>query len=226
MKAIKRILVMSWVVLIFGCKSVQPAVTINPKEAIKGYTQTTSQSQVKKTLSLVKIIKSVFETEEEYVAKRAWIPTQLALSTKGTVSIAFGKSKDGVSSNQRVHPDLVAALSKMIGLANKNLSQYNKIRTIYVSSTTNGKHARESNHYIATAIDISRINGVKMRFLGVNSQVKQMQLALTKLSNVRENFGPYLKVKTLKDGITSSVWVKGHYDHIHFSVQSPLNGEL
>lgn len=133
-------------------------------------------------------------------------------TSSGTVRVSYGKTNDGVNSNRLINPAAVRAL----GIVVEEASQESNIFSIHISSTTNGAHSATSNHYVengATAIDISRVNGIKMLVSGANAQVMALQNAIENLPNVNENFGPYMKKKR---GV--NVQVAGHKDHIHFSV--------
>ena len=105
--------------------------------------------------------------------------------------------------------------------ANSNLSNSEKINSIYIKATTNGNHSSNSNHSKGTAVDISRINGIMILNLATNSQVVALQNAFDEYQNIRENFGPYFKHKTFPNGsVNLNYPVIGHNDHIHISVQS------
>ncbi|TDL99366.1 MAG: hypothetical protein C4K58_05460 [Flavobacteriaceae bacterium] len=176
-------------------------------------------------LAVFSSCKSTHKSGNIRVEKPQWIPTSYQIENQ-RVELIFGNTKDGVNSRQMVQPDLIKALEIVLVKTNAKLPAKDKIKSLYISSTTNGVHADKSNHYIGTAIDISRINGVKLEVLGANNQVTMLQNAMEDLKNVRENYGPALKIKTLKNGTKKAVSVSGHQDHIHFAVQSPLNGDL
>jgi hypothetical protein len=88
---------------------------------------------------------------------------------------------------------------------------------IFVSSARrNGSGT--SRHNSGKAVDISRINGVRMDpGFDNDAQVKAIVTAIQKkfesFQQKRENFGPAMK---LKEG--QPFQVSGHRDHIHFSV--------
>ena len=178
------------------------------------------------------------------------------------VNLVFGTTNDGKSANQKVSLRLKEGLTNVISLANKYLSEVHLpvIESIYIMSTTNGKHGENSNHYLGDAIDISRINDVhliqtkkslalltifekdlksihtkksKMKQLSLGGvlfemdllvlfeRVKCLQRAIQNLANRRENFGPILKTKYYKETNNINLFhsIKGHEDHIHFSVR-------
>jgi hypothetical protein len=137
------------------------------------------------------------------------IPKKIILNNNKVVNVIFYKTKDGVSSDQEVSPRVVEALKFALNKANETI----EITSIGISATTNGQHAPTSNHSRGLAVDISRINGVRIIELGNNNLVKQLQISLDLYSNIRENFGPHFKHKF------RNVWsVGGHQDHIHYSV--------
>lgn len=90
---------------------------------------------------------------------------------------------------------------------------------IYISSA-NDQHQLPSRHVQGNgkAIDISRINNMKMSLLypfdpTVKAIVNAMQSKFETYIHKRENFGPSFKKK-----LGNNHPVPGHGDHIHFSV--------
>jgi hypothetical protein len=158
-----------------------------------------------------------------YSGEKRLIPELLSLGNGENVVVEFGITEsDRKSANQEVAELLIEGLKSALKKANSNLGSHEKILKIYVAATTNGGHGTTSNHYNGTAIDISRINGAKMTLTGVTNQITQLQIAMDDFPNVRENFGPSFKHKF---SIESNNWnynhpVKGHADHIHFSVRN------
>ncbi len=157
-----------------------------------------------------------------YSGLKQAIPSVLTLSNGSRISVNFGTTRsDNKSANQHVSPVLIDALKFALENANNNLSSSNKITSIYVSATTNGKHSATSNHPSGLAIDISRINGKKMALTGVTNQIKELQKAFDSFQYIRENFGPFFKHKY---DLNTGRWnlnhsVGGHKDHIHISVR-------
>jgi len=157
-----------------------------------------------------------------YTGLKQFISNPLILSDGNTINLTFGTTiSDGISANKEVSIDLINGLKYAIQNANNNLSSNNKITSIYISATTNGKHSSTSNHTNGTAIDISRINGKKMAITGLTNQIKELQKAFDNFQYIRENFGPYFKHKYY---IGSGVWnynhsIGGHKDHIHIAVR-------
>ena len=83
----------------------------------------------------------------------------------GQVDITFGTTQsDQINANQPIHPLMLDGLTSILEETNKHLVNMGSppIASIHLSATTNGKHSPNSNHYTGLAVDISRINGVKM----------------------------------------------------------------
>lgn len=98
-----------------------------------------------------------------------------------------------------------------------NIAAGHQLDSIFVSSARR-QNPNTSRHNTGRAVDISRINGVRM--LGgfdTNAHVKAIVTAIQQrfesFSERRENFGPALKKK-----LGQPFQVSGHKDHIHFSV--------
>jgi hypothetical protein len=157
-----------------------------------------------------------------YSGPKQLIPKSIILNDGSTLTITFGTTQsDNKNSNNEVAVDLVNSIKFAINLANSKLENSNKITSIYIAATTNGTHSSTSNHTRGTAVDISRINGIKMINLGNNIQVKALQDAFDNYPSIRENFGPSFKHKTFPNGSVNLNWpIGGHQDHIHVSVQS------
>ena len=88
---------------------------------------------------------------------------------------------------------------------------------IFISSARR-QASNTSRHNIGKAVDISRINGIKMvTGFGSDAQVtaivRAIQQKFESFPAKRENFGPSVK---LKEGAPFTV--SGHKDHIHLSV--------
>lgn len=115
-----------------------------------------------------------YETEE-MEENAAFLPIPIVLSSLDTVQIKFGiTNSDQQHANQRVSPVLIEGIKHAIELANSNLLDTDKIKSIYVMATTNGKHGAYSNHYHGGAADISRINDEKMILSGITYQIIQL----------------------------------------------------
>lgn len=116
--------------------------------------------------------------------------------------------------NKNVQELVIDALRHCI---KPNIAQGHQLDSIFVSSARR-QNPNNSRHNIGRAVDISRINGVRM--LGgfnTNSHVKAIVTAIQKtfesFSERRENFGPALKKK-----LGQPFQIDGHKDHIHLSV--------
>lgn len=158
-----------------------------------------------------------------YLGTKQLIPNPLILSSGDEISITFSTTKDdNVNSNQQVATDLVDAMRFVLEEANSNLALAEQIISIHISATTNGHDKYPtSNHLKASAVDISRINGVKMINSGLTNQIMELQKAFDNFTYIRENFGPYFKHKYVRN---TNTWnynhpVSGHKDHIHIAVR-------
>ena len=157
-----------------------------------------------------------------YTGTKQLIPNPLTLSNGDQVSLQFGTTKsDNKNANQEVSIDLIAGIKDAIEQANFKLSASEKITSIYIMATTNGKHSPTSNHSNGTAIDISRINGVKMSLSGVTNQITELQKGFDGFIWIRENFGPAFKHKYYN---SNGTWdlnynIGGHKYHIHVSIR-------
>jgi hypothetical protein len=88
---------------------------------------------------------------------------------------------------------------------------------IYISSAFDS-HKMPSRHMQHKAVDISRVNGMKIVFgypLGgsIKAIVDAIQTSFEGYLHRRENFGPHAKKK-----LGQNWTVPGHNDHIHLSV--------
>lgn len=136
----------------------------------------------------------------------AVIPNQI-----NNVQIQFG-----LNVHNSVDSNLLGFLLQII---RPNIVDGPTLSSIYISSLKD-QHNLPSRHMqgAGKAVDISRINGMKMstHYPG-DPVVKQitgaLQLAFENWEGRRENFGPLLKRKHGKN-----YPVNGHADHIHFSV--------
>ena len=123
--------------------------------------------------------------------------------------------------NRNVHPDIIDGLKHCI---KKDVASDYTLNKILISSAFDGAdhpstpHRYPSRHIQLKAVDISRINGIKMsegynRNDVVTKIVDAIQDRFETFVGRRENFGPHIKHKSGK-----YYWVKGHQDHIHLSV--------
>ncbi|RMH10452.1 MAG: hypothetical protein D6698_17630 [Gammaproteobacteria bacterium] len=125
------------------------------------------------------------------------------------VTIEFGPEV-----NRDVHPHVLVMLNHVV---RQKISPGQILKRIYISSA-NDQHQMPSRHAQAKAVDISRINGMKISVYYPSSPVVKeivdsLQKAFEKSPYHRENFGPAMKQK-----LGHPHHVPGHADHIHFSV--------
>ena len=165
---------------------------------------------------------STNDTDYKMTGIKLFLPLRVILPTRDTVRIDYGTTtSDQLKANQEVSVVLVDGIKQVLASANKNLTQQDKIKSIHIMATTNGKHGTHSNHYHGAAVDINRINNKRMVLTGLTLQITQLQKAMDNYDYVRENFGPAMKHKfTLENKSWDFDYkVGGHTDHIHFSVR-------
>lgn len=145
--------------------------------------------------------------------------------------VKFQNSRDGATSDNPVADILITTIQEAIENANNTLVNRNSpiIRSITISSTTNGKHKGcKSNHYGGTAIDINKINGIKISSRNLdNSIVQELQLMLKEGQYTRENYGPFIVEKyfaqgdkrIIEDKSNKTSLVRSHKGHIHLAVR-------
>ena len=105
----------------------------------------------------------------------------------------------------------------------RDISQAAGLTSINISATTNGKHARHSNHYNGTAADINKINGRHVRDSGKDpalaAAVRSLQSAANNPKNgvAHENYGP---AGLFKEGkrITNQKLQLQHENHVHITI--------
>lgn len=157
-----------------------------------------------------------------FIGQKQRIPNPLILDSGSEIEVTFiTYTNDDLSSDQEVAELLIDGLKFALEDANTHLSDSEKISSINIYATTNGNHTGP-NHYNGTAIDINRINGVRMAQSGVTNQIIELQKAFDNFQYIRENFGPHFNHKYY---ISSNTWnynypVGGHNDHIHISVRN------
>ncbi len=170
---------------------------------------------------------SVDTPDDDYVYQGSTqlIPNPLVLSNGDNITVTFETyTEDNLSSNQQVATDLIDGIKFAIELANSNLSSADKITSINIYATTNGKHKALSNHYKGTAVDINRINGNRMTQTGLTNQIIELQEAFDNFIYIRENFGPHFKHKFSVEDPIGNQWdynysVSDHTSHIHIAVR-------
>jgi len=117
--------------------------------------------------------------------------------------------------NRMVKYRVMEALYNVI---DRHISPQHEIDEIYISSA-NDSHNMPSRHSQGKAVDISRLNGEKMsehtQDMHFQAGVAILQKRFEEYRYRRENFGPQMKLK-LGEDYTSKI--RGHHDHIHWSV--------
>lgn len=137
------------------------------------------------------------------------IPTGIKLNNGEWVAISFGWTSDNSYADKPVSQSLVNALIHALNQSN----ELERIQSVHISATSNGKHSPTSNHYKNIAFDISRINGNSIYSLRNSDMVKNFQNGFDDYHDIRENYGPYFQHK-----LGENNYVGGHLDHIHVSV--------
>ena len=98
-----------------------------------------------------------------------------------------------------------------------NVAPGHMLARVFISSARR-QNPNNSRHNTGQAVDISRINGVRMS-TGFNNDpqvtaiVRALQEEFESFPQRRENFGPHFKKK-----LGQPFQVSGHQDHIHYSV--------
>jgi hypothetical protein len=100
-----------------------------------------------------------------------------------------------------------------------------------INSTTGGKHDPKGRHYTAKAVDINRVNGLRVgrgpsrnRDPNAVAAYTSLQAAFARQPNIRENFGPLTQARTTQFGLppahvpSRKVW-EAHQNHVHASGQ-------
>lgn len=128
--------------------------------------------------------------------------------------------------NNDVTPRMVAALSAVI---RPDIAEGRVLHTIYVSSARR-KQPTASNHPYGRAVDVSRINGLRVdpgytNDPTVRAIVKAIQLAFESAPHRRENYGPSVLrksgalIKTTNPAAYKRLEPM-HRNHIHLSVDA------
>ncbi len=128
--------------------------------------------------------------------------------------------------NNDVTPKMVAALRAVISTG---IAPGHVLHTIYVSSARR-KQPTASNHPYGRAVDVSRINGIRIdpgftNDASVRAIVMAIQTAFESAPNRRENYGPAFLKKSgaLLKTTNPSAYARlepMHRNHIHMSVNT------
>lgn len=118
--------------------------------------------------------------------------------------------------NREVDPRVIEGLRRII---RADIAEGHALNEIFISSA-NDQHQLPSRHVQGDgkAVDISRINGMKMSMYYASSKsvkaiVDAIQTAFEGYPHRRENFGPFFRKK-----LGAAASIDGHRDHIHLSV--------
>ncbi len=154
---------------------------------------------------------------DAYTGPRERIPNCIELADGSHVTVNFGTTNDGINADQPIATCLIAALISALQCTH---DEGFNIESIYINSTTNGDHEKATNHHYGLAIDLSRINGVKMVLMNAQQlqTVAALQNCLETFDGIRENFGP-----TFKHKFGQNYNVTDHKNHVHFSINSDTN---
>jgi hypothetical protein len=121
---------------------------------------------------------------------------------------------DNPSPDQAVHPNLAKAVEEVAAETGLDLN---------INSNTEGTHSStKSRHYQGKAVDINKINGLRVDHPGNIENVKKLQEAMDKHKGMRECYGPHLQEQNRPESSGRKKTPKmadGHKGHIHFSVQ-------
>ncbi|MFS4456344.1 hypothetical protein [Maribacter sp. 2304DJ31-5] len=117
-----------------------------------------------------------YRTSEEIALRELdYFTLPIKLKSGDSVIVNFGRTKDFVTSYQKVINLVITSLTEVLNNANENLlnDSIPPIKQIYISASSNGKHSKYSNHYKKEAIDISRINGQMIAYHQFSYKVKE-----------------------------------------------------
>ncbi|MEM6736679.1 MAG: hypothetical protein AAF620_11480 [Bacteroidota bacterium] len=115
-------------------------------------------------------------TLDEYTKRKlVYFSLPIRLKSGDSIIVDFGRTRDFISSYQKVTNLVVTSLSEVLDEANRELLKNSipPIKRIYISASSNGKHSKNSNHYRKEAIDISRINGQMIAYHHFSYKIKE-----------------------------------------------------
>ena len=166
-------------------------------------------------------VKGVGETKATNKATKA----QKAPTVGGNRQISSDVDGDGVADISFVNDDPNGA-STDLAVRNELATMVEDVvrdtgLDININSTVRGP-CTNSAHCFANAVDINRINGMRVDNPANLSNVTKLQNAFQNHANIRENYGPAFNLKTVGPGqvqnrASSSFIVNLHKDHIHAS---------
>ena len=98
------------------------------------------------------------------------------------------------------------------------------VKSVNINSTTGGHAGTASRHNSGKAVDINRVNGLRVDSAAGAALANSIQGVAAQQLNVRENFGPAYTVKTVEPGsqpitINNAALTRSHQNHVHLSGQ-------
>ena len=152
-------------------------------------------------------ISEVSESEKQfYMDGGQFIPSTFYTDDGSKVNVSFlYNSETGGDGDKQLNPEMVSALIQAVNIVNNG--NY-KIKKIDISTTTTGKHSKNSSHYIcngARAVDIDIINNTSLRKTSSHSLATKLQCAFDQLGVT--NYGP------------AHNQLQGHDNHIHANIK-------
>ena len=152
-------------------------------------------------------ISEVSESEKQfYMDGGQFIPSTFYTDDGTKVNVSFlYNSKTGGNGDKPLNPEMVSALIQAVDIVNNGKDKINKID---ISTTTTGKHSKNSSHYIcngARAVDIDIINNTSLRKTSSHSLATKLQRAFDQLGVT--NYGPAHNQR------------EGHDNHIHANIK-------
>ena len=125
------------------------------------------------------------------------IDNPIITSTQDKITLIFGETSDRKNADQAVSTQLISGLKEVLSLANNFLvdSGVRVIESIYIKATTNGHHSPTSNHSKGEALDISRINGIKIIQTRKSQALQLIFEDAIKKIKLNGNFGSSQKVR-------------------------------
>ena len=155
---------------------------------------------------------SITEVNDEdrkfYFDGGQFIPSTFYTDDGTKVNISFlYNSPTGGNGDKPLSTEMVSALISAIN--DVNSGKNNKITMLDVSTTTTGKHSKNSSHYTqngARAVDIDIINNIPLRNKNSHKLANRLQNAFDRLNVI--NYGP------------EHNWLQGHDNHIHANIKN------
>ena len=145
----------------------------------------------------------------------------------GYSRIASDIDGDGVADITFINDDLNGASTDLAVRDELAVMVEDTVRStglkININSTVRGP-CSNSAHCFANAVDINRVNSLRVDNASNLSNVTTLQNAFQAHANIRENYGPAFNLKTLGPGnvinrANSATIVNLHRNHLHISAQ-------